>query len=114
MDLHSRASNARLNDDKTEMLRIGSPTFELPCTPMLPHATLRYLGIHFSESGLASKYMEGVLVSKIQSTITGWRQRKLSLYGRVLLANSVLLAKLWYAARITPFSEAFYKLVRKS
>ncbi|KAJ1917305.1 hypothetical protein LPJ71_001832, partial [Coemansia sp. S17] len=59
MHLHScTPSNTRLNNDKTKMLCIGSPALELPCTLMLPHVTLWYLGIHFSECGLAIKYME--------------------------------------------------------
>ncbi|KAJ2055113.1 hypothetical protein GGI17_006738 [Coemansia sp. S146] len=108
IELHSLALNAKLNDDKTEMLRIGNTTLAPSDIPILPdRAVIRYLGIYFSKDGIATGHMEGQLIEKMQAQIQCWHDRQFSLYGRVLLANSVLMAKLWYTARITPFSNSF-------
>ncbi|KAJ2743372.1 hypothetical protein GGI19_006708, partial [Coemansia pectinata] len=107
VELHSLASNAKLSDDKTEMLRIGNTTLVLSGIPILPErAVIGYLEIYSSEDGIAIGHIKGQLIEKIQAQIQRWHGRQLSLYGRVLLANSVLIAKLWYTARITPFSDS--------
>ena len=45
--------------------------------------------------------------TKNSRTLSCWQDRQLSIAGRVLLTNSCLLAKLWFAAHVVPFSEAF-------
>ncbi|KAJ2682632.1 hypothetical protein H4R19_007101, partial [Coemansia spiralis] len=52
IDLHSAASNARVNRDKTEVLPIGNLDFDLPFA-VSPNP-VRYLGIMFTMSGLAT------------------------------------------------------------
>ncbi|KAJ2118041.1 hypothetical protein GGI03_002077 [Coemansia sp. RSA 2337] len=60
IELHSHSSNAKLNDDKTEMLHIGSTALALPGIPILPDcAVIGYLGIYFSKDGIATGHMEG-------------------------------------------------------
>lgn len=110
---HERASAARLNADKTVVLRVGQPRFEPPIQPIPDDQSTRYLGIMFSSKGLDSETMEARLFSEITATADRWQDRKLSVVGRTLLANTCMLAKLWFAAHIVPFTSAFEQKVRR-
>jgi exonuclease III len=105
--LHEQASSARLNADKTVVLEVGQLDFETPVRPLAPGESTRYLGIMFSSRGLDIRTMEDRLLNEITRTADQWQDRKLSLVGRALLANSCMLAKLWFTARIVPFSKEF-------
>jgi exonuclease III len=109
---HEQASAARLNVDKTVVLQVGQPQFETPVQPLRPQESTRYLGILFSSEGLDVSTMEAKLLGAITETADRWQSRRLSLVGRTLLANTCMLAKLWFAARIVPFSKEFEQAVR--
>ncbi|KAJ2762180.1 hypothetical protein IWQ57_005856, partial [Coemansia nantahalensis] len=83
------ASNALINDGKTELLHSGRPRLTLPFAPSLE--PVRYLGIFFTEQGIATGHMQPIFISRIETQIAGWHDRKLSLMGRALLCNSTLL-----------------------
>ncbi|KAJ1718130.1 hypothetical protein LPJ61_006826, partial [Coemansia biformis] len=56
--------------------------------------------------------MQSILLTRIETQITGWQDCKLSLMGRAMLCNSTLLTKLWFAAHIVPFTDTSLQCVR--
>ena len=107
IQLHENASAAKLNEQKTVLIPVGRPEFDLPFPALGGREHTRYLGISFTCRGLEVEAMERRLLNDINTTADHWQDRQLSIAGRVLLTNSCLLAKLWFAAHVVPFSEAF-------
>ncbi|EIE78403.1 hypothetical protein RO3G_03107 [Rhizopus delemar RA 99-880] len=58
------------------------------------------------------RYFETQLIQTIKTQCGIYSQRNLSLRGRVVLANSVILSKLWYTLRVTSFPKRFYSQIR--
>lgn len=58
------------------------------------------------------RYFETQLIQTIKNQCGIYSQRNLSLQGRVVLANSVILSKLWYTLRVTSFPKRFYSQIR--
>ncbi|RKP26577.1 hypothetical protein SYNPS1DRAFT_13991, partial [Syncephalis pseudoplumigaleata] len=111
--LHEKASDARLNDDKTIAMPIGRPSFTVSYRTLQPTEPTRYLGILFTSQGLATDVMLQRMEDGIRITTERWKDRRLSLVGRSLLTNTCLLAKLWFTAHAVPLPRSFEKRILK-
>ncbi|KAJ1665470.1 hypothetical protein EV178_003110 [Coemansia sp. RSA 1646] len=111
VDLYSHASNARFNSDKAEVLCIVNPAFTIPYDSPQGNETIRYLGILFSGNSVAVDQMEGKIHNDIQARIERWGDRCISQMGRGMLANTVLLAKMWHAAHIVLIKEFYAEVM---
>jgi hypothetical protein len=113
IDLHCQASNAKLNLQKTEMISL--------CRTPLPQrkdffASLNIHKWYDSHSPNAAIYLGypfichkrqlhayyDTLMGKIEAAIGALTPRRLSMRGKALITNSLLLSKLWYVSRISP------------
>lgn len=112
--IYQEASNAKVNEDKTVVVRVGSPDF-FPPTGMAPinqEEHFRHLGIHFRPDGLVQDVIEATLLSSLNRKIQTWFQLKLSLVGKIAALDVFLYSKLRFTAHITPFLYAFEKAIR--
>ena len=111
--LYSIASGAALNADKTEFLCLGGA--KRPSAPghmVDASSPVRYLGILFSPDGITSTAMESKLLTGIRLRLVEWTEKASCARGRALALNTFVLSKVWYAAQVLQFSQAFVKTVR--
>lgn len=113
LQLHQKASNAKLNSQKSQSLPLNDTVVERMegIGQLLSRdEVLRYLGYPFHPKchPLPVTYFNSFL-DVLQKTITAWQKRNLTLLGRVLVLNSRLLSKLWYLGYMVSFPSWFFK-----
>lgn len=115
LDVYQRASNAKLNVDKTVMVPISNPKFG-PFKGVALHegsALFKYLGILFTGQGLAVKAMENSLIEGVQDRVNSWKYAMFNLEGKITALNVFIFSKLWYVAHILPMSERLEKGINR-
>lgn len=126
LNLYSRASNARINFDKTEAISLsGSPkiygdhwrlalnsyhiTSWHDCLSSNP---VIYLGFPlFTSTNQRNIFLDSFL-EKIQISCDIHSQRALSIRGRATVLNSLILSKLWHVLRVVSVPTSFFKSVQ--
>ena len=97
------ASGAQVNPDKCQGLWLGSNRFrsDAPLSYHWSSHSIKILGIHFTPANdfLPDWHAKTVALKK---TFILWKQRSLSLKGRVIVANQLAMSKLSYLARLAP------------
>ena len=111
--LHQKASNAKLNESKSQSLPLNdtvSGRMEGIGQVLSRTEVFKYLGYPFHPKchPLPVTYFNSFL-DVLQKTITAWQKRNLTLPGRVLVLNSRLLSKLWYLGYLVQFPSWFFK-----
>jgi hypothetical protein len=104
------ASRALINWDKSMGFWVASssPPQDVP-TPgfiLVPRGrAIRYLGCQVGLE-LSAEDMVTPLLLRVRNKLLYWDTTNLSLHGRVVVANSVLLASMWYIASTWLFSRS--------
>ncbi|CAO0800782.1 unnamed protein product [Mucor circinelloides] len=129
MDLYGRASNARVNVDKTVVVSLSGAPHEgwksilrqvSNYTTIDWHdahstqAVVRYLGypLHITPQQWDDDFLEQIYM-KIRSRAAFLSGRHLSIRGASLVANSKLLSLIWHLLRVVPVPEQWLKSVRR-
>ena len=111
------ASSAKINWHKSCNFWVGegSPPGWLP-DPLfqwiLPGTCVRYLGCHVGLELSAEQQIAPLLLS-IRRKLVFWSSARLSLAGRVVVANQVLLATMWYITSSWIFSRSCISQVQR-
>lgn len=71
----------------------------------------RYLGYPFGID-IPQKEKDAKMLSQIRKHLLSWSGNKLSLAGRIMVSNQVVLSSIWYLASCTDFSGKSLKLAR--
>lgn len=71
----------------------------------------RYLGYPFGID-MPQKEKDAKMMSQIRKHLIRWSSNKLSLAGRIMVSNQVVLSSIWYLASCTDFSGKSLKLAR--
>ena len=99
---YETASGCRLNPSKIKGLAIYGPvpTLTLPIQWHNPDG-VKILGVHFFDDILhLSNFNWTKVLRKFQNTLSLYRYRSLSLRGKVILLNTVALAKIWFLSTV--------------
>ena len=117
MDEFSDASGALINWDKSSGFWVASgvPPFNVPSSGFtwIPQGqSIRYLGCIVG-LGLNTKDMIMPLLLRLRNKLIYWNKEKLSLAGRVVVANSVILSCIWYIASTWLFSRSIMLKVQR-
>ena len=75
-----------------------------------PGEVTRYLGYPFGLH-IAQKEKDNKMRSQIRKHLHRWANNKLSLAGRIMVSNQVIMSSIWYLASCTDFSNQAIKLV---
>ena len=78
-----------------------------------PGEVTRYLGYPFGLH-IPQKKKDGKMLGQIRKHLHRWAGTKLSLAGRIMVSNQVILSSIWYFASCTDFSGQALKLARKT
>ena len=114
---HSAASESKLNKDKTEILKIGYWKYKMPNEEKytkLIKEEVKILGCIFTsnseETGIKNW---NIKTEKIKKIIQIYENRNLSLIGKVLLTNSIVLSQIWHLGSILPIRTEYIKKIEK-
>ena len=103
-----RASGAKLNLAKCEAcIFSGRPDLSGWPSWLKIVDAVKICGIYFGAR--ASLLMEDKLKQKITSSLKTFGSRHLTLLGKVILINTLVLSKLWYTATCTIISDPFFR-----
>ena len=114
---HSAASESKLNKNKTEILKIGFWHNKMPNEEKysdLIKDEIKILGnIFTSNSEESGNKNWNVKTEKIKKLIQVYEERNLTLIGKVLLTNSIILSQIWHLGSILPIKMDFIKKIEK-
>jgi hypothetical protein len=96
-----RASGLKINKDKSVGLFLGpwKTRTDQPMDITWTSNSIKILGIHFSKKDFGSRNWTEV-IAKLKKTITMWRHRHLTIFGRALVLNSLILSQIWYVSSV--------------
>jgi hypothetical protein len=124
MDNYARVSNAKFNENKTEVFSLSGPWNQdwnaplqsLNITTFHHQSSLqpfRYLGFYIPYNARQRKVIEGQLLLKVQQQCIIYSKRQLSILGRVTIMNVLILSKVWYTFRLLRPTAYFFGELKK-
>src|SRR6266487_5735442 len=106
INLYERASNAEINFNKSKLLQLNGKTnqytYTSPFTDLQEDETIVSLGFPIRNGKLDYKGLWKKLINRMKSKIDQVSHRNLSIRGRVLVAKSLILSKIWYFVPAAP------------
>ena len=120
---YGHVSNAKINIDKTEVVSLSGRPSSFWQPLLKEHGisswhdrtspkAVRYLGFPLISSLAQRRLVEKNLLDSISSICATFAQRNLSLRGKAVVANSVILSKLWHVLRVIALPQSFFRKVR--
>ena len=108
LKMFEKISGLKINQQKTQVLPFGTAVNNIPIELPLTHLQwttepVNYLGVKITPD--KTKLLDinyKPILGKIKSSITLWRQRSLTLFGKVTVIKSLLASKLTYLLSILP------------
>jgi hypothetical protein len=86
-------------------MRLNEADLSLPFKMIRPGQSVRYLGIYFKDGAIDARLQYEALIGTMKQRIDSWKDRDLSLHGRVLCLNVFVLSRLWFAAHVVPIEK---------
>lgn len=105
-------SQAKLNTDKTQILKLDTNHIKLPWKTQPTKESIRHLGILLNKEGTDNLAMETALITKTRLTLSKWKYRKITIIGKTHLINTFINSPFWYKARAFPLSNQFIQTVQ--
>src|SRR6266487_389681 len=106
INLYERVSNAEINFNKSKLLQLNGKstqyTYTSPFTNLQEDKTIVSLGFPIKNGKLDYKGLWTKLINRMKSKIDQVSYRNLSIRGKVLVAKSLILSKIWYFVPAAP------------
>lgn len=117
-DAYGSASGAVINIDKSRGQWLGSWSTRGPTTIAGVHISstpVKILGLFLTnDRPLSDSLNWEPPFLKISATLRAWKRRKLSLFGKIIILNTLAVSKLWHLARVLPVPVDFFDRVKES
>ncbi|KAF9576873.1 hypothetical protein BGW38_008102, partial [Lunasporangiospora selenospora] len=101
-----------INRDKTEAIPLtqrASTRFNLQEYGQAPFGQqFTHLGVKLQQGGRDMAAIEKEILDGLRRTVATWNKRRLHFTGRVNVANTYMLSKIWHVAPFYDFSSAFF------
>jgi hypothetical protein len=108
ISLYEAASNAKINKTKTKLVPL-TPTArrvelhnEDQFIKLEEQDTITILGYNVLINGQPKKDLWATTTNKLKGSLDKLSNRNLSFKGKILIANSLILSKIWYSAYLLP------------
>lgn len=99
---YCRGSGSKVNEDKTVYMRFGKATALTECFNFKEVEEIRILGVLMGKNERKVRdEMWEQLVTDIGRRLNLWRLRTLTLKGKVLVLNVLMVSKLWYVLYVS-------------
>lgn len=113
LSLHCKVSNAKINIEKSVVIRVGNTNLEnLGIRTLNPDETIKYLGIPFIINGLQNKdlFWPGI-IEKMENSYRIIIKKSMLLRARVFCFNLLIISKGRFIANfIPPSAESIKKI----
>ncbi|KAG1136540.1 hypothetical protein G6F37_011925 [Rhizopus arrhizus] len=124
MDNYARVSNAKFNENKTEVFSLNgswdpiwnAPLQSLNITTFYHQSSLqpfRYLGFYLPYNTRQRKVIEDQLLLKVQQQCIIYSKRQISILGRITIMNVLILSKVCYTLRLLRPTARFFSELKK-
>ena len=111
------ATGSKINNDKTQGLKLGNPNLTDPNSRNINwknNEGIEILGIHFLPDIVHTTNLNWRRhIKEMKAQLQNLKFRKLSLKGKVLILNSVVLPKIWYTAAVLPLTNSEHKIMEQ-
>ena len=108
-----RATGSTINLDKTQGLPLGNPDISAAIATRIHWCDaegIEILGIHFfTDYKRTQNYNWMLLIGHLTAQLQKLQARPLSLKGKVLILNSIVLSRLWYIASVLPIPTSEFR-----
>ena len=115
IDQYGKYAGLRLNLDKCEILVLGKQhphTMEI-CS-IKCRQTVKCLGIHIGHDKKKCEELNwDAKIEEIQNLLNQWKQRNLSIFGKVTVIKSLAIPKILYSAMNTYIEDKYVKIINK-
>ena len=103
-----KASGAKLNKDKCKGLWLGAwkNNPDQLCGIKWNNGAEKMVGLFFGNGDFTQTNLDAVY-KKFDGVITDWRSRSLSMKGKAVIANTLVLSELTYVGTILPMSKQY-------
>lgn len=117
-DLYSKASGAKINKQKSEILCIGkgvlSDNEKEEYGLEVCENNIQLLGVFIGKDKKLCEEMNWKSkIDKIKCLLNMWLQRHLTIQGRVTIVNSLMMSRFWYILFVTPLPEWAHREIMK-
>lgn len=116
-ELYGKASGAKINKNKSELLCIGRAVFgkeELERVGItLCENVIEILGVYVGKC--YKKCIEcnwEKKIEKIQKILNMWKQRRLTVQGRAIVVSNLLLSKMWYTLTVQHITDKIIQEIK--
>lgn len=113
--LYCEGSGAKINEGKTAYMKFGRAEVLTGVFKFMEVQEMKILG------AILAKNEKGAMDSLWEETVGGmerrlffWRSRFLSLKGKILVVNMLMLSKMWYILHVMPLPDWVFKKIKKS
>ena len=107
-NLYEKASNARINKQKTKVIPLTTIARRANLPDMDNYKIVEeqdaftLLGYEIYPNGQPKKDLWPSTITKLKNSLNNLASRNLSFKGRILIANSLIISRIWYTAYILP------------
>lgn len=117
LNKYEKITGAKVNEQKTEILLAGKwskkQQMSIPekYRPLIKE-TVKILGISFGKN--AESENENKIKQKIESEIDKWKDRNLSMGGKIAILRTLVTSKVWHIAKVTGLRSTFIKWLNQT
>jgi hypothetical protein len=112
MEVYCKASGSVLNKEKTQAMPLGYfPLIEQKPEWLPLVESLKIFGVHFGEQ--AKEKNEGELFGKIAKSLNAFKKQPLTLLGKVVIINNLVVPKIMYYLQTIHFEKPFFKKIER-
>ncbi|CAG2228375.1 unnamed protein product [Mytilus edulis] len=116
-DLYSRATGAKINRQKSEILCVGkgdlSPVEKQEYGLQVCDNNVQLLGVYVGKNrNICDDLNWKEKISKLKSLLNIWLQRQLTLQGRVVVVNTLMMSRFWYTLFVSSIPEWAYNEIK--
>lgn len=117
-DLYGKATGARINKAKSEILCVGKgelSTIEKKGFGLqICENNLQLLGVYIGkDQNICNELNWKIKINKVKSILNMWLQRHLTIQGRVIVVNTLMMSRFWYTLFVSSMPEWAYVELKK-
>ncbi len=113
LERYCKGSGAKINIRKTVYMQIGEGENIQNVFPFKEEENVKVLGVRIGKNERVMRdLMWDEVIGKMERVLNFWKQRGLTLKVKVLVLNSLMLAKTWYVLGVTPMPVCIGKRIK--
>lgn len=113
LERYCKGSGAKINIQKTVYMNIGDGENIQSLFPFKEGGGLKVLGVRIGKNEREMRdMMWDDVIGRMESVLNFWKMRELTLRGKVLVLNALMLPKMWYVLGVTPMPRWISKRIK--